>query len=68
MANLIIDQFGSDVSLRPAEKGYFTVKVDVSVSAQFLSWVIALEGKVKITGPDRVKEDMKKLLKQKYTE
>ncbi|MCR4845227.1 MAG: WYL domain-containing protein [Eubacterium sp.] len=68
MANVIIDQFGKDVRLRPAEKGFFTVRVDVSVSAQFLSWVIALEGKVKIAGPDKVKEDMKKLLKQKYTE
>ena len=68
MANVIIDQYGKDVRLRPAEKGFFTVRVDVSVSAQFLSWVIALEGKVKIAGPDKVKDDMKTLLKQKYTE
>ncbi|MCR5214419.1 MAG: WYL domain-containing protein [Eubacterium sp.] len=62
MANIIIDQFGKDVRLRPSDEGYFTVKVDVAVSNQFLSWVIALGGKVKIEKPDNVKEQMQKLL------
>ena len=66
MANVIIDQFGSDVSIRPVDDDTFRVKIDVVVSAQFLSWVIALEGKVQIEGPDSVKEKMKELLEKKY--
>ena len=66
MANVIIDQFGSDVSIRPVDDDTFRVKIDVVVSAQFLSWVIALEGKVQIEGPDSVKEKMNELLKKKY--
>lgn len=66
MANVIIDQFGRNVTLRPVEDGYFTVNVDVAVSSQFLSWVIALEGDVTIQGPDSVKKAMKELLGKKY--
>ena len=66
MANVIIDQFGRNVTLRPVEDGYFTVNVDVAVSSQFLSWVIALEGDVIIQGPDSVKKAMKELLGKKY--
>ena len=66
MANVIIDQFGKDVKLVPVDEGYFTVKVNVAVSSQFLAWVIALEGGVTIVGPDYVKEKMKNLLKVNY--
>ena len=66
MANVIIDQFGRNVTLIPAEDGYFTVNVDVAVSSQFLSWVIALEGDVIIQGPESVKTAMKDLLGKKF--
>ena len=66
MANVIIDQFGRNVTLKPAEDGYFTVNVDVAVSSQFLSWVIALEGDVIIQGPESVKTAMKDLLGKKF--
>lgn len=66
MANVIIDQFGRNVTLIPAEDCYFTVNVDVAVSSQFLSWVIALEGDVIIQGPEIVKTAMKELLGKKF--
>ena len=66
MANVIIDQFGTDVRLVPVDDGHFEVRVNVAVSSQFLSWVIALEGNAKIVGPDKVKDAMKELLKKKY--
>ena len=67
MANVIIDQFGKDVTLRPVDDEHFAVSATVAVSSQFLSWVIALEGNVIIKGPESVKEDMKKLLNKDYT-
>ena len=66
MANVIIDQFGSEVRLRQNDNDTFTVKIDVAVSSQFLAWIIALEGKVTIDGPDNVIEEMRRLLKNKY--
>lgn len=68
MANVIIDQFGTEVKLIPADDEHFTVKVEVAVSSQFLSWVIALEGNAKIIAPESVKEKMQSLLSQTYTE
>ncbi len=68
MANVIIDQFGKDAKLMKVDAEHFEVRVNVAVSSQFLAWVIALEGNVKITGPENVKEEMQELLKNKYTE
>jgi len=68
MANVIIDQFGRDVWRRPEDAETFIAKVDVAVTSQFLSWIIALEGKVRIVAPEAVKEEMQRLLEQTYTE
>ncbi len=67
MANVIIDQFGKDVSLRPVDDEHFTVSVDVAVNSQFLAWVIALEGNVVIKSPEKVKKEMKELISKKFT-
>ena len=68
MANVIVDQFGEDARMMPLDKEYFKVNVDVAVSEQFLGWVFALGGGVKIAGPENVKKAMEKALKTKYTE
>ena len=41
MANVIIDQFGRDVTLRKIDDEHFKVNVDVVLSSQFLSWIFA---------------------------
>jgi predicted DNA-binding transcriptional regulator YafY len=68
MANVIIDQFGKDVKPRPIDKNYFKVKVDVAVSSQFLAWVVALRGDVRIIAPEWVKDEMEELLAEDFTE
>lgn len=68
MAGVIIDRFGKDVSMIPADEEHFTVYVDVRVSDQFLSWVFALGEGAKIVGPEkvlkRVDEYIQRLLNQ----
>ena len=49
MANVIIDQFGRDVTLRKVDDEHFEVRVDVVVSNQFFGWIVALAGKVVIS-------------------
>lgn len=67
-AGVIIDRFGKDVMLIPADKEHFTVKVDVHVSSQFLAWIISLGDGVKILGPGEVTammhEEIRRLGKQ----
>ena len=60
LAGVIIDRFGKDVMLIPADEEHFTVNVTVHISNQFLSWVISLGEGVKIVSPDEVVERMKK--------
>ena len=62
LSNVIVDQFGKDVHMRPVDAEHFTVNVDVAVSNQFYGWVIALGGDAKIEKPKAVKEEMEKLL------
>lgn len=60
LAGVIIDRFGKDVMLIPADDTHFTVNVDVHVSRQFFGWVFSLGEMVKIAGPEAVVDQMKK--------
>ena len=59
MAGVIIDRFGKDVSMIPAEEGYFTVNVEVQVSSQFISWIFALGDGARIIGPEDLVEKVR---------
>lgn len=59
LAGVVIDRFGKDIMLIPADKEHFTVHVDVHVSKQFFAWIISLGERVKIAGPESVVEQMK---------
>lgn len=52
---VIVDRFGTDVSLHATETG-FTAFVRVAVSEQFFGWVAALGGAVRIRSPKAVTE------------
>ena len=57
---VIIDRFGRDIMLFPADADHVTANVDVRVSRQFLAWVFSLGPSVKILGPEDVVETMKR--------
>ena len=59
MAGVIIDRFGKDVIIAPVDSERFRVSVNVSLSNQFLGWIMAVGDGVKIDGPDKVVEKMK---------
>ena len=59
LAGVIIDRFGKDVMMIPADKEHFTVNVNVYVSRQFFGWVFSLGSDIKIVGPDEVVDQMK---------
>ena len=63
MANVIIDQFGREVTLRKVDDEHFKVRVDVVVSNQFFGWIVGLAGKVVIKEPENVRNQFNELLK-----
>ena len=58
LAGVIIDRFGKNLILFPADDDHFTVNVDVHVSRQFLGWAFSLGDGIKIVGSDDVVEQM----------
>lgn len=64
MAGVIIDRFGKDVMLIPADSEHFFVNVDVQVSNQFISWVFALGKEAKIVGPESVLKKVSAYIKR----
>ncbi len=62
-ANVIIDRFGTDIPLMRTDAEHFTVRVRVSVSKLFLSWIMAIPG-VKIVAPERTVDMMKSEIKR----
>ena len=59
LAGVIVDRFGKDVMMFPADEDHFTVNVGLHVSRQFLGWIISLGEDIKIAGSDEVVEQMK---------
>ena len=68
MAGVIIDRFGKDVIIAPAGADHFRVTVNVTLSNQFLGWVMAMGDGMKIVAPakvvDRMKSELSRLCEQ----
>ena len=61
LANNAIDKFGADVMLIPQPEGGFTLTVPVVTSPVFYSWVFSFSGRVRILGPEAVREEYRAL-------
>lgn len=62
MVGVLIDRFGKDIIIAPVDDSHFRTTVTVAVSNQFLGWIIALGGGVKIVAPDSVVSRMQDLI------
>ncbi len=58
LAGVIIDRFGTDITFFPAEDGFFTVHLRISVSPTFLSWVLGFGKDMRILSPLSVKKQL----------
>ncbi len=68
LVGIIFDRFGKEISIVPVDEDYFTVKVDVVVSRQFLAWVMGLGEGVRIVEPCSVVEMMRAEVKRLWEE
>ena len=64
MANVIIDRFGTDVSMRKLDDDHFVVHIMVAVSKQFFCWLFGLGSGVKIVEPAEVVQQYKDMAKE----
>ena len=59
----IIDQFGEEVKTYAYSLSSFRAEVKVTTSQMFFSWIFGLGGRVMINGPQRVKDEYEKMVR-----
>ena len=64
MVGIIIDRFGKDIYITPIDENHFRTSVNVSISRQFLGWIMALGSGIKIVAPDRVVNQMREEIRR----
>ena len=64
----IVDQFGMDIRVRRAGKGWFRLSVRVCTSATFYAWVFQWAGRVKILGPEEAREEYRQMAQKALEE
>lgn len=64
LANVVIDRFGSDISIRPDfdHPEHFTVNLDINVSPQFYAWIFGLGTGIRIVYPQSVIDEYTTML------
>ena len=58
----LIDNFGVDFEIEAIDDKYFNATVSVCASTTFYSWVFGFNGKIRIMGPQLVRESYKEML------
>jgi len=58
LVSVVLDHFGSDTRLTPAENGRFTINAEVSNSPVFLGWMFQLGSKAEILEPQSLRGAM----------
>lgn len=64
LIGVILDRFGTDVSVRKADNGVLKVRVSINVSPQFFGWLTGIGRDVVITSPENVVEEYKEYIKK----
>lgn len=59
---VVIDRFGTEVSVRPDGESHFIARVEVAVSEQFFGWLTGLGRGVEILSPQEVVKEYRELL------
>jgi len=63
LIGVILDRFGKDIMIIPADEEHFRINVKVAVSSQFFGWIFALGKNVRILGPENVVNKMQEEIK-----
>lgn len=58
----VIDRFGPDVRTAETDMNSFRVVEEIAVGRVFFNWVFGFEGKVRIEGPESVREQYRRMI------
>ena len=64
MVGVVIDRFGKDINISPVDAGRFRTTVNVTISPQFIGWIVALGRSLRIIGPEAVVERMREEIRR----
>ncbi len=64
MAGVMLDRFGRDIRLIPADEDHFRTRAVVSVSPQFFGWITGLGKGIQIEEPQQIREEYREYLKE----
>ena len=64
LIGVILDRFGTDVSVRNAGNGVLKVRVSINVSPQFFGWLTGIGSDVVVTSPEGVVKEYKEYIKK----
>ncbi|MGI5824438.1 MAG: helix-turn-helix transcriptional regulator [Bacillota bacterium] len=59
LIGVIIDRFGKDIFISPADEEHFGIAVNVMVSPQFIGWLLGFGSGIKIISPEWVCEKIR---------
>lgn len=60
----IIDRFGESVKTKKYDAAHFEADIKADASNLFYSWIFSLEGRVKIAGPEEVRERYREMVRR----
>lgn len=58
LAGVILDRFGEEVNMIKESEEYFTVRLDVSLSPVFISWLMGFGAKIQVLSPQRLVDEI----------
>lgn len=64
LIGVILDRFGREVMIMPADEGTFRVHVKAAVSHQFFGWVTGIGSRMRIAGPKEVRREYREYLQE----
>lgn len=64
LADAVIDRFGEDTRLVPADDNHFTFSANIDISPPFFAWIATFGRSIKITEPMEVVDKMKEFLQK----
>ncbi len=64
LANVVVDRFGKDVTIRKEDEEHFSVSVNVAVSPQFYGWLAGFGTGARIVSPQSEAEAYRDYLKE----
>ena len=64
MMNTVLDHFGTKIRVKTIDEEHFSFTAEVSVSPTFFAWIFEFGGKIKILGPQSVKDAYQELVKK----